>query len=98
MLGVRGRAQREGDVIHVIAEHLRDMTAELRAVSGLGGSFPIVPRRGDEAKGGGSGPDSCYLRPVAKTRNIYVPDLRVGSGIIPGRAPQGSKIKSRNFR
>jgi error-prone DNA polymerase len=31
-------------------------------------------------------------------REIYIPDLRLGSGIIPGQPTEGNKIKPRDFR
>ena len=38
-------------------------------------------------------------RPVGKAaRTIYIPDLRLGSGIIPGQPTEGIKIKPRDFR
>jgi len=30
-------------------------------------------------------------------REIYIPDLRLGSGIIPGQPTEGIKIKPRDF-
>ncbi|MDB5408021.1 MAG: dnaE2, partial [Rhodospirillales bacterium] len=33
-----------------------------------------------------------------RTRDIYIPDLRLGSGIIPGKPTEGIKVKPRNFR
>jgi len=30
--------------------------------------------------------------------DIFIPDLRLGSGIIPGRPTEGIKIKPRDFR
>ena len=88
MLGVRGRVQREGNVIHVIAEHLKDMTEVLKAISGVGEPFQLAPGRGDEAKGGGGGPDSRDPKPVVRPRDIYVPDLHIDT----------LKLKARNFR
>jgi error-prone DNA polymerase len=31
-------------------------------------------------------------------RDIFVPDLRLGSGIIPGQPTEGIKVKPRDFR
>ena len=31
-------------------------------------------------------------------RDIYIPDLRLGSGIVPGQPTEGIKIKPRDFR
>lgn len=89
MLGVRGRVQREGEVIHLIVEYLRDMTADLKKVSGLDTVFPLVPGRGDEAAHGGHGPDSRERKSLTvQPRDIYIPDLHI----------ETLKVKARNFR
>ena len=73
MLGCRGKVQREGEVIHVIAEHLVDLSGELRRVSKLDQPFRWPAGRGDAARQTG-GPDppraagvkaraARYLRP-----------------------------------
>ena len=88
MIGVRGRVQREGDVMHVIAEHLFDLTHLLRSVGDRDEAFPLATGRGDEAKHGG-GPDQRDVPLGRKARDIYIPDLRIGSGI---------KVPTRDFR
>ncbi len=55
MLGVRGRVQREGEVIHVIADELLDLSALLRSVGARDEEFPLPHGRGDEARRGGGG-------------------------------------------
>ena len=88
MLGCRGKVQRESGVIHLIVEHAQDMTEELKLVSGLDRTFPLVPARSDEAKRGG-GPDPRENKVLqAKPRDSYVPDLRNDM----------LKVKARNFR
>jgi DNA polymerase III alpha subunit len=44
MLGVRGRVQKEGDVIHVVAEELEDLTPLLRSVGGRDAAMLPVPQ------------------------------------------------------
>jgi error-prone DNA polymerase len=91
MMGVRGKVQREGDVIHVVADQLTDLSDMLRSVGDRrdGEAFPLRTGRGDEAKHGGS-PDSRDDKALGrKPRDIYIPDLRLGSGI---------KIPTRDFR
>ena len=89
MLGVRGHVQREGEVIHLIVEYLRDMSADLKQVSGLDATFPLTPGRGDEAKHGGHGPDSREKKTLQVTpRDMYEPDLHIDT----------LKVKARNFR
>jgi error-prone DNA polymerase len=52
MISVRGTVQREGGVIHVIADHIDDCTPLLRSVGDMG--FSCQPGRGDGATHGGS--------------------------------------------
>jgi error-prone DNA polymerase len=87
MLGCRGKVQREGEVIHLIVEHLRDLTFDLQRISGLDTLFPLIAGRGDETKNSsGDSRDGKALRP--KPRDIYVPDLHIDS----------LKVKTRSFR
>ncbi len=58
MMAARGRVQREGIVIHVVAEHLTDLSDLLRGLGQSEEGFSFQPSRGDEARGGGGGPDS----------------------------------------
>jgi hypothetical protein len=89
MLGVRGRVQREGEVIHLIVEYLIDMSADLKKVSGLDTPFPLVAGRGDEAAHGGHGSDSRDQKALqVQPRDIYIPDLRI----------ETLKVKASNFR
>lgn len=46
MLEVRGRLQREGDVVHLVAHHLTDMTPLLRQVGQRDAPFPLPHGRG----------------------------------------------------
>ena len=92
MIACHGRVQREGEVIHVVTDRLEDLSDSLRSVGERDEPFPITHGRGDGAthpagrdprSGPGAGPGG---RPV---RDIYVPDLRLGSGI---------KVPTRDFR
>ncbi len=92
MIACHGRVQREGEVVHVVTDHLEDLSAMLRSVGERDEPFPIQHGRGDGAthpagrdprSGPGAGPGG---RPV---RDIFVPDLRLGSGI---------KVPTRDFR
>jgi error-prone DNA polymerase len=87
MIAARGRVQRQGEVAHVVVEHLTDLSHLLRQVGDRDEAFPSRPGRGDEARHGG-GPDQrdAFGR---KPRDIYIPDLRLGSGI---------KVQTRDFR
>jgi error-prone DNA polymerase len=71
MFGCRGRVQNAIGVIHLIVEHVADLSADLKAVSGSEGMFPLVAGRGDEAKHGGGGLDSREPKvPVSKPRDM----------------------------
>ena len=88
MLACRGRVQKESGVIHVIAEALIDLSALLRTVGECDDPFPLRHGRGDGATHGGT-PDRGDIPPRPKPRDIYVPDLLLGSGI---------KVPTRDFR
>ncbi|MGI4793155.1 MAG: OB-fold nucleic acid binding domain-containing protein, partial [Janthinobacterium lividum] len=92
MIACHGKVQREGEVVHVVTDRLEDLTGLLRSVGDQDDPFPIEHGRGDVATHPaardpndrpGAGPGG---RPV---RDIYVPDLRIGSGI---------KVPTRDFR
>jgi error-prone DNA polymerase len=54
MIACRGKLQREGEVIHVVADELTDLSVLLRGVGDRDEAFPLVQGRGDEAKHGGA--------------------------------------------
>jgi error-prone DNA polymerase len=54
MLAVRGRVQREGEVIHVIADAIEDLSSLLAGLGSRTDDFPLRSGRGDEAKHGGA--------------------------------------------
>jgi error-prone DNA polymerase len=85
MVACHGKVQREGSVIHVVANRLEDLSGLLAGISRHGAKFPLRTGRGDEALHGGS-PDQ---RETRKPRDIFIPDLRLGSGI---------KVPTRDFR
>ncbi|HEY1413347.1 MAG TPA: OB-fold nucleic acid binding domain-containing protein, partial [Rhodopila sp.] len=88
-IACRGKLQKEGEVIHVIAEHLTDLSSLLRSVGERDDQpFPLPHSRGDEARHG-SQPESRDKK-VVGTRDIYVRDLHIhGKGI---------KVPTRDFR
>jgi error-prone DNA polymerase len=88
MMAVRGRIQREGEVVHLVAHQLTDLSAELASVGDRDATFPLPHGRGDQVSHGGAGPDPRELPPKGmRTRDIYIPDLHIDT----------MKVKSRNF-
>jgi error-prone DNA polymerase len=88
MIGVQGRVQREGDVVHLVARQLTDLSMDLAGVGDRDTTFPLPHGRGDEFHRGGS-PDARDLPPKGLgTRDIYIPDLHIDS----------LRIKPRNFQ
>ena len=83
MIAVKGRIQREGEVVHLVAQELRDLSELLRSVGSREEEFPLPHGRGDQVTHGG-GPDSREM-PGRKPRDIFIPDLRLrrDSGIKP---------------
>ncbi len=56
MLACRGKVQREGEVIHVVADHLTDLSSLLRSVGQRGEDFPLQLTNADHFKNP-AGPD-----------------------------------------
>jgi error-prone DNA polymerase len=61
MLICHGKLQREGSVIHIVADRLEDGSDLLRSVGARDDVFPLRTGRGDEAKHGGA-PDSRGIK------------------------------------
>jgi DNA polymerase III alpha subunit len=59
MMGVRGRVQKEGEVIHIVAEDLIDLSDLLRTVGDRDEPFQLAHKPGNEVSGG-SGPDPRF--------------------------------------
>ena len=89
MMGIEGRVQREGEVIHIIGVRLHDLSGELAALGERDAPFPLPHGRGDEFHHG-SPPSDARDRPhpTVKSREIYVPDLHLDT----------LKVKPRDFR
>jgi error-prone DNA polymerase len=86
MIACRGRVQREGDVIHVVVEHLTDLSRELRSVGARELPFPIERGRGDGATHPGSADSRDQVEAASwRARDIYVPEGHI-------------KVPTRDFR
>jgi error-prone DNA polymerase len=88
MLAINGKIQREGDVVHLVAQRLFDLSEDLGQLGERDERFPLPHGRGDEFARGNGAPDPRE-RPKASAppRVIFVPDLLIDR----------LKIKSRNF-
>jgi error-prone DNA polymerase len=86
MLAVRGRIQREGEVVHLVAHHLADLSTELASVGEREAAFLLPHGRGDEFHHGGAGLDPRERQSKGPApRDISVPDSRIGSIRVPSR-------------
>jgi error-prone DNA polymerase len=87
MMAINGRIQREGEVVHLVAQQLFDLSADLSALADRDTEFRLPTGRGDEfAHGGGPDPRDTP-KPVTRPRDMFVPDLHIDT----------LKVKSRNF-
>ncbi|TGV81923.1 error-prone DNA polymerase, partial [Mesorhizobium sp. M00.F.Ca.ET.149.01.1.1] len=88
MLAVRGKIQREGDVVHLVAHSLTDLSGELASVGNREAPFPLPHGRGDEAHHGGPGLDPRSLPKGFRPRDLVDPTLVV----------EPIKVKTRDFK
>src|ERR1019366_8565648 len=80
MLAVRGRIQRVGEVVHLVAHHLADLSSELSSVGEREATFLLPHGRGDEFHHGGPGLDPRErLSTGPPAPHVHVSDSRVGS-------------------
>ncbi|WP_180897322.1 error-prone DNA polymerase [Martelella soudanensis] len=85
MLGVKGRVQREGEVVHIVARELIDLSTELASVGSQDAAFPFPHGRGDEFHHGSPAPDP---RGLPKPRDAFDPYGYIDE----------IKVKTRDFR
>jgi error-prone DNA polymerase len=89
MMAVYGRIQREGEVVHLVAHRVTDLSDSLASVGSRDIAFPLAHRRGDQLRQGGSGQDPRDSPPKdPEARDIYIPDSRIDT----------IKMKTRDFR
>ncbi|HEV7247083.1 MAG TPA: error-prone DNA polymerase [Shinella sp.] len=84
MLGVKGYIQREGEVVHVVAQQLTDLSGMLASVGRRDGPFPLPHGRGDEFHHGSPPHDPRGAPKLAKPRNLFdgyghIDEIRVKS-------------------
>jgi error-prone DNA polymerase len=86
MMAINGRIQREGEVVHLVAQQLFDLSGDLVGLADRDEEFKLPAGRGDEfAHGGGPDPRD-KPKPMAAPRDMFVPDTayrqpRVGIGV-----------------
>jgi error-prone DNA polymerase len=90
MMAINGRIQREGEVVHLVAQQLFDLSADLSGLADMDVVFKAPSGRGDEfAHGSAGGGDSRdRQKPLPEARDIFVPDLHIDT----------LKVKARNFQ
>jgi error-prone DNA polymerase len=62
MMVMRGRIQREGEVVHLVVQKVTDLSADLASVGSRNATFPLPHRRSDPARHAG-GPEPRELPP-----------------------------------
>jgi error-prone DNA polymerase len=62
MVAVEGKVQRAGEVVHIVADRLVDLSADLDSISEREDAFPLPHGRGDEFHRGELGPDPRTLK------------------------------------
>jgi error-prone DNA polymerase len=85
MMGVYGRVQREGEVIHLVAHRLADLSAHLASIGQRDKAFPLPYGRGDEFHHGTPTPDPLGM---PKIRDIVDPYGHIDQ----------IRVKTRDFR
>lgn len=89
MIGVQGRIQREGEVVHFVVHRIEDLSRELASLGARGAAFPLTQGRGDEARyGEAAGLVREAVPQGPKAREIYIRDL----------SPDAIRVKGRDFR
>ncbi|QIR86489.1 OB-fold nucleic acid binding domain-containing protein [Paracoccus sp. AK26] len=83
MIGVQGRVQREGEVVHFVVHRIEDLSRELASVGRRDGpAFPLIQGRGDEGPYALQG-DTPPQAP--QPRDIFIPDLHLDAIRVKGR-------------
>jgi len=88
MMAINGRIQREGEVVHLVAQQLFDLTGDLSGLADRDEAFKLPTGRGDEFAHGTPGTPDSRERAVMKAREIYEPDRHIDT----------LKVRARNFQ
>jgi error-prone DNA polymerase len=86
MMAINGKVQREGEVVHLVAQQLFDLSEDLSSLGSLGGTFPLQAGRGDEfARGAGPDPRERDAAPLRRVEDDAKPQ-------------EPLRLKARNFQ
>ncbi len=89
MISVKGRIQREGEVVHLVAHRITDLSQELASVGHRDGALLLPHGRGDEFHRGSPTPDPRSQPPkVTRARDMFVRDLHIDA----------IRVKTRDFK
>jgi error-prone DNA polymerase len=89
LMAINGRIQREGDVVHLVAQQLFDLSSDLSGLADRDMEFTLTTGRGDEfAHGSVGGGDARDRAPPPAPRDIFIRDLHIDR----------LKIRARNFQ
>lgn len=88
MMAIKGNIQREGDVVHLVANRLTDLSSELASVGDRDDAFPLPHGRSDEFHNGSPKPDPRSVPKGMNARDFYDPYLHIDT----------IKVKTRDFK
>ncbi|MHC2296628.1 hypothetical protein ACVJBD_000834 [Rhizobium mongolense] len=86
MMAINGKIQREGDVVHLVAQQVFDLS-DLSGLADRDTEFKLPTGRGDEFAHGGGPDPSDKPKPAIQPRDIFIPDLHIDT----------LKVKARNI-
>ncbi len=100
VMAINGRIQREGEVVHLVAQQLFDLSGDLVGLADRDTEFKLPSGRGDEFAHGGGGPDSRDRPKPVVPRDMFIPLCRTRhKGIYPEPDTMPSPFpKARDFR
>ena len=87
LLGVRGHVQREGLVIHLVAEELWDWSAELDSIAEIDEDFRLTHGRGDQVRTDRRDPRRPSAGPRSQRHASPRQEASVGQGLRPQPHP-----------
>ena len=88
MIAVTGRLQREGEVVHLVAHRITDLSRELASIGDSRATFPLLHGRGNEVRSSSALVDPRTQSKGLRTRDTYIPDAHLDA----------IRVKTRDFR